>query len=104
MQPPFGSHCNSRLAVLAAVLGLAACASTKPTRPPLFDLPAPPSYIVTCFSEAGVSLPAAGDWNGDQAARVLGALVAHEGKLTGCGVDFLAWYGKLRTELAAIKR
>lgn len=89
---------------LVVTSALVACTTTRPARPPLFDLPAPPSYIVACFAEAGIRLPPVGDWNGDQAARAISALVSHEGKLTDCGVDFLAWYGKLRTELAAVQR
>lgn len=101
---PVCGRCYSTLAVCVLALTLVACATTKPARPPLFDLPAPPSYIVACFNEAGVWLPASGDWTGTQASNAIGALVSHEGKLTGCGLDFLAWYGKLRTGLAAVRR
>lgn len=95
---------SSYVVASSVALALVACSTAKPARPPLFDLPPPPSYLVACFNEAGVWLPASGDWTGTQASNAIGALVAHEGKLTGCGLDFLAWYGKLRVGLAAVKR
>lgn len=90
--------------LVVALLTISGCQTIRPqASTPRISLPPPPSDIVACFGEAGVILPPAGDWTGNQAGAVIGALVAHEGKLTECGVDFLAWYNKVRTSYGAIK-